>query len=433
MRMNGVICMAIIMVAVFCAPFSGAGDPSEYAKIARIHLNYQDGSYTVSSLEVTYGNAPNLNLRGGELVGAILGPDGKELQSFSIREPGVAYGDILGPPGEGSLIGYTARAAGGDLTLVIPYLHEMQTFTLTDTRDGSVLVTADLGGPILEFCSDYSQDPQCLVRITASPLGTPESGTPAILATMLAASVLLAAGIAIWTFRRQAAAFVLAREVPQKTTVLIVDDNPDIVNLIGIALNSRGIATLKALKGEECLNILKKQVPDLIILDILMDPMNGWETLEAIKKVPEQRDIPVMMLTGKSLTSQEAKKYRICIDDYLMKPFNLQELNAAVDRVIDRKKKLREDLARIRQAGIEQEKFCELVTLTRRSYVNQKLVEVLNIPKPIPQAADLDLLDDMLVVDYLKVKTSLNEKRVNELRQEINTAFRNKGLSDLSW
>jgi hypothetical protein len=101
--------------------------------------------------------------------------------------------------------------------------------------------------------------------------------------------------------------------------------------------------------------------------------------------------------------------------------------------VLDRKRKLRESLALVKQAGVEQEKFCELVTLTRHSYVNQKLVEVLNIPQPAPVAADLKLLDDMLVVDYLKVKTSLNEKRANEIRQEINTAFHSKGLPDFSW
>lgn len=433
MKMNGVIWLAILLVAVFCAPLAGAEDPSEYAKIARIHLNYQDGSYTVSSVEVTYGEAPNLNLRGGELEGAILGPDGEEFRSFNIREPNVAYGDILGPPGEESLIGYTTRAAAGDLFIVIPYLDGMQAFTLTDTRDGSLLVTADLNRPVADFCSDYSQDPQCLVRITASPAGTPDTGTQLILATMFAASVFLAAGIALWTIRRRSAAVITVEEVPHKNTVLIVDDDPDIVELIDITLSSRGIATLKALSGEECLDILKKQVPDVILLDVMMDPMSGWETLEAIKKIPEQRDIPVMMLTGKSLTTQEAKKYRICIHDYLMKPFSIQELNAAVDQVLDRKRKLRESLALVKQAGVEQEKFCELVTLTRHSYVNQKLVEVLNIPQPAPVAADLKLLDDMLVVDYLKVKTNLNEKRANELRQEINTAFRRKGLPDFSW
>jgi len=63
MKINRILFLAIILGAVFCAPFAGAEDASEYAKIARISLHYQDGSYTVSSIGVTYGEAPNLHLR----------------------------------------------------------------------------------------------------------------------------------------------------------------------------------------------------------------------------------------------------------------------------------------------------------------------------------------------------------------------------------
>ena len=428
MRWIVMCCLVILFAGIFGPPVAGAQPLPDYEKILQIHLNYQDSRYSVSAQEVRYGKAPNLNIKRGNLNGVILDTKGKQLKSFSLQEPGVAYGDILGPADGDSFIGYTERPAYGEMIITLPYLQDMQKFSLSDSRYGSLLVSADLNPPVAVFCADYPNDPDCLVRIPSSKSAVPDSGTYLVPAVLFSGSVIIAAGMAILTIRRRT-----EMQTPEKQVVLIVDDEPDTLNLIDKLLDEKGYATIKASGGKGCLDILKKQIPDLILLDVRMEPMDGWQTLEQIKKNPESKSIPVLMLTGRNLSGHEAKQYHICIEDYIMKPFLPDQLYAAIDSILVRKQKLKETLVLAEQAGVDKEKFCEFAKLSRRISVNKKILDILNLHQVIPMMADLDTLDDMLVVDYINVKTSFIEKRAEKLRQEINSAFRSKGFSDLSW
>ncbi len=82
-------------------------------------------------------------------------------------------------------------------------------------------------------------------------------------------------------------------------TILVVDDSPFIVDVFVTMLERGGYRTVAAYGGEECLEILKTVTPDLILLDIMMEPMDGWETLEKIKENSQTKEIPVLMLTAK--------------------------------------------------------------------------------------------------------------------------------------
>jgi two-component system, OmpR family, response regulator len=427
MRWIVILGLAIILAGILCTPVAGAEPLPVYEKNLQIHLNYHDNVYSVSSMEVRYGKSPNLNIRSGNLKGEILDTDGKVLKSFSLQDPGVAYGDILGPPGDDSLIGYTQVPASGEMFVTIPYLQGMQKFSLSDSRDGTLLVSASLNPPIASFCTDYSNDPDCISRIVPVKSAIPDSGMYPALALIFSASVIIAVGMAFLTIRSKT-----KEQTQKKQVILIVDDDPDIVNIFDILLDKKGYATITASGGKECLDILKKQIPDLILLDVLMEPMDGWQTLEQIKKNPESKPIPVLMVTGKRLTVNEAKQYHISIDDYIMKPIQPAELYAAVDTILERKQKLKETLVLAKQAGVDKDKFCEFANLTRRISVNKKILNILNIPQGIPTQTDLDTLDDMLFVDYMNVKTGFHEKRAAQLRQEINTSFRSKGFPELT-
>jgi len=164
-----------------------------------------------------------------------------------------------------------------------------------------------------------------------------------------------------------------------------------------------------------------------------MEPMDGWRTLEQIKKNPDTGSIPVLMITGSKLTAAEAKLYNLHIDDYITKPFLPADLYAAVDKIRERKQRLNETLLLAKKAGVDREKFCEFARLSWRISINRKILDILEVPQAIPQQADLATLDDMLVVDYINVRNGLNEKRVEQLRKEINSKFRSKGLPELSW
>jgi two-component system, OmpR family, response regulator len=429
MRKFVIWCLVLCFVASVCTSVTAVAQPlPDYGKILEIHLDYQGQGYSVSSMEVRYGKAPNLNLRTGSLKGTILDPEGKILKSFSMPEPGVAYGDILVPPGEGDLIGYTERPVSGGMTIIVPYLQGMKQFSLSDTRDGSVLVLADLEPTAALFCTDYPNDPDCLVQTAPVKTTVPDSLVYLILATVLSASVIMAAGLAIMTIRRKNKV-----QVPEKQTILIVDDNADIVDSLHLILERKGYATLMATGGKECLDIIKRQIPDLILLDIMMEPMDGWETLEQIRKNPDAKSVPILMLTAKRLTAAEAKKYRICIDDYIIKPYEPAKLYATVAYFLERKQKLKEILQLAKNADVEKEKVCEFARLTRRISVNMKIIEVLHVPEVVPAAADLDLLDTMSVADYINVKNRDHEKRIEQLRLEINSSFKSKGLPELPW
>ena len=114
------------------------------------------------------------------------------------------------------------------------------------------------------------------------------------------------------------------------STILIVDDNQDIRELFSTILASSGFTTLSAAGGEECLAVLDRAKPDLILLDIMMEPMDGWQTLDRIRSRPGTKDIPVFMLTGKAMNETEEKKYGGRFERYLMKPIMPGQLAEAV-------------------------------------------------------------------------------------------------------
>ena len=118
------------------------------------------------------------------------------------------------------------------------------------------------------------------------------------------------------------------------TTVLVVDDNPAVREIYGLLLDAMGYTATAAPGGRECLELLKTSRPDVILLDILMEPMDGWETLLAIKADPGTQEIPVLMITGKELLAQERQKFGMHYADYVMKPVRAKELQERIERVL---------------------------------------------------------------------------------------------------
>ena len=84
-----------------------------------------------------------------------------------------------------------------------------------------------------------------------------------------------------------------------KKTIMVVDDNPDIITIIKTILEGKGYNVISASSGQELLNLLKNQKPDLIILDIMMPEMDGLEVLTKLKGVTDTTSIPVILLTAK--------------------------------------------------------------------------------------------------------------------------------------
>jgi len=104
--------------------------------------------------------------------------------------------------------------------------------------------------------------------------------------------------------------------------ILIVDDEPSIVMMVKSRLAANGFAVVTASNGAEGIEIVKKDRPDLIILDILMPEMDGIETLTKLKASDETKDIPVIMFTAKGQTGDVEKAQEVGACDYIVKPFS---------------------------------------------------------------------------------------------------------------
>lgn len=121
--------------------------------------------------------------------------------------------------------------------------------------------------------------------------------------------------------------------MPQK--ILAVDDEKHIVRLIQVNLERAGYEVITAFDGVEALRRVQEDHPDLIVLDVMMPQMDGFETLKNLKANPQTRDIPVIMLTAKAQDADVFRGWQSGVDCYLTKPFNPLELLTFVKRIFE--------------------------------------------------------------------------------------------------
>ena len=117
------------------------------------------------------------------------------------------------------------------------------------------------------------------------------------------------------------------------TTILIVDDEPGIVRTLQCNLEANGFLTLSATDGIHALEIIEKQCPDLVILDIMMPDIDGFEVCRRIRECSK---IPIIMLSARRREEDKVKSLNIGSDDYISKPFGMKELVARVRAVLRR-------------------------------------------------------------------------------------------------
>jgi two-component system alkaline phosphatase synthesis response regulator PhoP len=111
-----------------------------------------------------------------------------------------------------------------------------------------------------------------------------------------------------------------------KKTIMVVDDNPDIITIVKTILEGRGYTVFSASSGPELLSLLPTQKCDLIILDIMMPEMDGLEVLTRLKGKVETSTIPVILLTAKVQYEDVLGGYKLGADYYITKPFTSTQL-----------------------------------------------------------------------------------------------------------
>jgi DNA-binding response OmpR family regulator len=120
---------------------------------------------------------------------------------------------------------------------------------------------------------------------------------------------------------------------PRSITVLVVDDEPRLVDVVRMNLEVEGYRVIEASTGYEALDRLKQDLPDLVILDVMMPEMDGFETLRRIREVS---NVPVIMLTVRQEESDRIRGLEIGADDYLTKPFSPRELQSRIRALLRR-------------------------------------------------------------------------------------------------
>ncbi len=116
------------------------------------------------------------------------------------------------------------------------------------------------------------------------------------------------------------------------SVILTVDDDPDALDIVRTFLESKGYRVITAADGREALVKLEEAHPALVLLDVMMPEIDGWEVARIIKNSPEFGDVRVVMLTARSDFTDKQEGLRAGADDYIVKPIRLDELGQKVER-----------------------------------------------------------------------------------------------------
>ncbi len=201
-------------------------------------------------------------------------------------------------------------------------------------------------------------------------------------------------------------------------SILIVDDSPYIVDGLVALLKRKGFKPIAAHGGDEAISLLTGNKPDLILLDIMMEPMDGWETLEKIKANPETRDLPVLMFSAKKITPEEAQEHSLNIEDFVSKPVNPAQLLNSIKQIFERRSNVKLEAGVAKDAGQDAAIIGEYSALRKSIEVDKNLLEVLknasgmNIPGHVVPEDDLqsiNKLDQKIKTDELRLK-EINDK-----------------------
>ena len=121
-----------------------------------------------------------------------------------------------------------------------------------------------------------------------------------------------------------------------RSRILLVDDEPDIVETVSFMLQSRNYQVSVASGGKEGIKKAQEEHPDLLLLDIMMPDIDGYDVCMKLKGDADTKDIPIIMLTAKGESEAVLKSHSIGADDYVVKPFSLPTLLSKLRKFLDK-------------------------------------------------------------------------------------------------
>lgn len=206
--------------------------------------------------------------------------------------------------------------------------------------------------------------------------------------------------------------------------ILVVDDEPDAIELIRFNLKASGYEVLTAEDGEEALAKARKFSPDMILLDVMLPEIDGLEVCKILRRDPATASLPIIMLTAKASEIDRVLGLEFGADDYVTKPFSPRELMLRVRNLLKRKESLKEEVERfqVRDIQLDVSKYevkimGQPIDLTPTEF---KLLQILMERKGRVQSRDR-LLQDVWGYDQL-IDTRTVDTHVRRLREKMGEA-----------
>ena len=157
---------------------------------------------------------------------------------------------------------------------------------------------------------------------------------------------------------------------PEKATILVVDDTPANLKLLQEMLQSKGYRVLASPDGKTALNAAAKSLPDLILLDINMPEMNGFEVCERLKANELLKDIPILFISALTETTDKMKAFSVGGVDYISKPFQFEEVNARVETHLElsrQKREVQKSYNKLRELETQRDGLVHMIVHDMRS------------------------------------------------------------------
>jgi two-component system cell cycle response regulator DivK len=114
-------------------------------------------------------------------------------------------------------------------------------------------------------------------------------------------------------------------------SIVVADDDPDILSIVSMSLEAQGYVVHKAANGREAIDLAREHHPDLILMDMMMPLVSGYEATSELKADPGTKDIPVVGLSAKAMASDMERATDVGIDGYITKPFRIAQVLSVVD------------------------------------------------------------------------------------------------------
>ena len=207
-----------------------------------------------------------------------------------------------------------------------------------------------------------------------------------------------------------------------KKTVLVIEDDPKAADLIALYLTNEGFNAVKAHDGEAGLSLAERHCPELVILDLMLPKVDGWEVCRQLRKTS---DVPVIMLTARGEEVDKVSGLTLGADDYVVKPFSPRELMARVKAILRRmSKSVSQNSARLAHGKIvldlEKRRLKvagRAVSLTRHEYV--LLETLMSVPGKVFSREEL--LDRLYPRGEAIVVDRVVDVHIGKLRKKIET------------